>query len=583
MIPAEFINDVLSRVDIVDVVGQYVQLKQAGNNRQGLCPFHNEKTPSFTVSPTKQFYHCFGCGAHGTAIGFLMEHNGLTFVEAIHDLAARAGMKVPEDKPLSPQQIAEQTERKIQTQNINQALEEAGRFYREQLPKHPDAVGYLKRRGLTGEIAKRFGLGFAPEQPNLNSIFADYSQSFSLIDAGLVKQREDSQRRYDFFRDRVMFPIRNVKGQIIGFGGRIMDKGEPKYLNSPETPVFQKNQELYGLFEARSAISQQKFALVVEGYMDVVALAQSGIENAIATLGTATSNLHIQKLFRFTDRIVFSFDGDSAGRKAAWRAMTNALPYATDTRTIQFLFLPPEHDPDSFVREFGADRFNGEIQSAMTLSQFLLYGLRQAAPEGHAEARARQLHLAKPLLQSMPSNALRTQIIHSIAEQLNIQPIDVSDYAELTLSTRSTNKRPAKKDKRSQPTSLVDKALQLILAHPQIAQHAQLTIWQKQPQHQALSQLIIFLQAQTDLPTTALYYQMEQLDHWPLYQHILQRQLQEPDIAAEDAQTELQSLEKTLYRQHLDSKLETLAQQLAHDSNAKEEYSRLLQERKLHS
>ena len=210
MIPAEFINDLLARVDIVDVVGQYVQLKQAGNNRQGLCPFHNEKTPSFTVSPTKQFYHCFGCGAHGTALGFLMEHNGLTFVEAVHDLASRAGMKVPEDKPLSRQQIAEQTERKIRTQNISQALEEAAKFYREQLPKHPDAVGYLKRRGLTGEIAQRFGLGFAPDRPNLSSVFADYHQSSSLIDAGLVKQKEDNARRYDFFRDRVMFPIRNV-------------------------------------------------------------------------------------------------------------------------------------------------------------------------------------------------------------------------------------------------------------------------------------------------------------------------------------------------------------------------------------
>ena len=579
MIPAEFINDLLLRVDIVDVVGQYVQLKQAGNNRQGLCPFHNEKTPSFTVSPTKQFYHCFGCGAHGTAIGFLMEHNGLTFVEAVQDLASRAGMKVPEDKPLSRQQIAEQAEQKIRTQNISQALEEAAKFYREQLPKHPDAIGYLKRRGLTGEIAQRFGLGFAPDHPNLSSVFADYAQSGSLIDAGLVKQREDSNRRYDFFRDRVMFPIRNVKGQIIGFGGRIMDKGEPKYLNSPETPVFQKNQELYGLFEARSSISHHRFALVVEGYMDVVALAQSGIENAVATLGTATSALHIQKLFRFTDRIVFSFDGDSAGRKAAWRAMSNALPYATDTRTIQFLFLPPEHDPDSFVREFGAERFNAEVQSAMTLSQFLLYGLRQAAPEGHAEARARQLHLAKPLLQAMPHNALRTQIIQSIADQLGIQAIDVAEYAEIATQTSRSTKRAPEKNKRSQPLSSVDQALRWILAHPHIAQNAQLTIWQQQPQHQALTQLIQFLQTQPDTISAAIYHQLEQLDHWALYQHILQQQLQEPEITAENAQIELQSLEKSLYRQHLENRLQTLAQQLAHDPQAKDEYSRLLRER----
>ncbi|MCE1159887.1 MAG: DNA primase [Burkholderiales bacterium] len=578
MIPAEFINDVLARVDIVDVVGQYVQLKQAGMNRQGLCPFHNEKSPSFTVSPTKQFYHCFGCGAHGTALGFLMEHNGLTFIEALKDLAQRAGMKMPEDKPLSRQQIAEQTERKIRTQNISQALDEAAKFYKAQLPKHPEAVGYLKRRGLTGEIAQKFGLGYAPEHPNLSSVFTDYAESSSLIDAGLVKQREDSTRRYDFFRDRVMFPIRNIKGQIIGFGGRILDKGEPKYLNSPETPVFQKNQELYGLFEARASISHQKFALVVEGYMDVVALAQSDIHNAVATLGTATSALHIQKLFRFTDTIVFSFDGDSAGRKAAWRAMTNALPYTSDTRTIKFLFLPPEHDPDTFVREFGTDKFNAEISTAMTLSQFLLYGLKQAAPEANAEARARQLHLAKPLLQAMPNTALRTQIIQAIAEQLRIQPNDVIEYAEL-----STNQRPAKrgieKSKRSQPLTAVEQALRLILEHPNIAVHANLNLWTQQPQHPALTELIVFLQTQPKLPEAALHHHLEQLNHWTLYQYILQKQMQTPEITAEDALTTLQALEKHLHRQHLDNRLNVLAKQLTHDLSVKDEYSQLLRER----
>ena len=580
MIPAEFINDVLARVDIVDVVGQYVQLKQAGMNRQGLCPFHNEKSPSFTVSPTKQFYHCFGCGAHGTALGFLMEHNGLTFIEALKDLAQRAGMKMPEDKPLSRQQIAEQTERKIRTQNISQALDEAAKFYKAQLPKHPEAIGYLKRRGLTGEIAQKFGLGYAPEHPNLSSVFTDYAESSSLIDAGLVKQREDSTRRYDFFRDRVMFPIRNIKGQIIGFGGRILDRGEPKYLNSPETPVFQKNQELYGLFEARASISHQKFALVVEGYMDVVALAQSDIHNAVATLGTATSALHIQKLFRFTDTVVFSFDGDSAGRKAAWRAMTNALPYTSDTRTIKFLFLPPEHDPDTFVREFGTDKFNAEISTAMTLSQFLLYGLKQAAPEANAEARARQLHLAKPLLQAMPNTALRTQIIQAIAEQLRISPNDVIEYAELSTHQRPT-KRGIEKSKRTQPISAVEQALRLILEHPQIAKHANFNLWAQQPQHQTLTELMSFLHTQPDLPEAALHHHLEQLNHWPLYQHILQKQMQAPEITVEDALTTLQALEKHLYRQYLDNKLNILAKQLTHDQSVKDEYSQLLRERAL--
>ncbi len=578
MIPAEFINDVLARVDIVDVVGQYVQLKQAGMNRQGLCPFHNEKSPSFTVSPTKQFYHCFGCGAHGTALGFLMEHNGLTFIEAIKDLAQRAGMRVPEDKPMSRQQLVEQTERKIRTQNIAQALEEAAKFYKSQLPKNSEAVGYLKRRGLTGEIAQRFGLGYAPEHPNLSSVFTDYADSSSLIESGLVKQREDGGRRYDFFRDRVMFPIRNIKGQIIGFGGRILDKGEPKYLNSPESPLFEKNQELYGLFEARAAISHQKFALVVEGYMDVVALAQSEINNAVATLGTATSANHIQKLFRFTDTIVFSFDGDSAGRKAAWRAMTHALPYTSDTRTIKFLFLPPEHDPDSFVRELGAEKFNAEISTAMTLSQFMLYGLKQAAPEANAEARARQLHLAKPMLQAMPNHALRTQIIQSIAEQLRIQSADVIEYAELV-----TNQRPAKrgveKSKRSQPLSAVDQALRLILEHHEIAAHSNLELWASQPQHQALTELIGFLQQHPGIPEATLHHHLEQLDHWSLYQLILQKQMQSPASNREEAAIMLQALEKYLHRHYLDHRLSTLANQLAHDPSIKEEYSRLLRER----
>lgn len=577
MIPADFINDLLARIDIVDVVGQYVQLKQAGTNKLGVCPFHHEKSPSFTVSPIKQFYHCFGCGAHGTALGFLMEHNGMSFVEAVKDLASRAGMNVPEEKPRTRQQIAEQTEQKIRTQNITQSLVEAGNFYRQQLPLHAEAVGYLKRRGLTGEIAQRFGLGYAPAHNGLTNVFADYQDSVSLLEAGLVKQSEHSARRYDFFRERVMFPIRNVKGQIIGFGGRILDKGEPKYLNSPETPVFHKNEELYGLYEGRAAIAHEKFVLVVEGYMDVVALAQSGIENAVATLGTATSARHVQKLFRFTDRMVFSFDGDSAGRKAAWRAMTNALSHVSDTRTIQFLFLPPEHDPDSFVRELGADAFRAEVQTAMTLSQFLLYGLKQAAPEAHAEARARQLHLAKPLLQAMPNNALRTQIVQAIAEQLRIGADDVLEYAELTAANRR-RAAPAK-TRRTAPPTAVEQALQLLLAQPSLAEIAEIEVWQAQPHHEPLTQLLMWLNEHPDLPNAALMHHLAELNHGELYQHLLNQQLQEPETDNEAARSNWQALEKTLTRQYLDNRLAELAQKLAHDPTVKAEYSRLLQQR----
>ncbi|TDR32300.1 DNA primase [Hydromonas duriensis] len=579
MIPNEFINDLLNRVDIVDVVGQYVQLKRAGANHQGLCPFHNEKSPSFTVSAFKQFYHCFGCGAHGTAVGFLMEHNGLTFVEAINDLARQAGMTVPQDKPQSPQQIQAQIAQKVRTQNLGQVLTEAATFYKQQLREHPHAIAYLKRRGLSGDIAQRFGLGFAPFEPTLSSVFDDYNESSSLLDAGLCKQREGQNRRYDFFRERIMFPIRNTKGQIIGFGGRVLDKSEPKYLNSPETPLFQKGQELYGLFEARSAISQQQYALIVEGYMDVVALAQAGLANAVATLGTATSTAHVQKLFRFTDTIVFSFDGDSAGRKAAWRAMINALPLATDTRTIKFLFLPPEHDPDTFVREKGADAFAAEVQTAMTLSQFLLFGLNQAAPDGSAEARARQLHLAKPLLQSLPNGALRTHIIQALAAQLNSTPSDVSEYCELNAALRP-RKNAREKTKRIAPPTSVERALDLLVAHPQIASHANPHVWQHLPQHQALTHLIELLQAQLHLSPAALQLQLEQSDYADWYQYYLQKHLREPaPMSEEDATTAYIAIEKQLERDALDAALKQLAQKMTADTSVKAEYTRLLRER----
>ena len=344
-IPQSFLSELLARVDVVEVVGKYVQLKKGGANYMGLCPFHGEKSPSFSVSPTKQFYHCFGCGKNGNAIGFLMDHTGMSFIEAVKDLAQQIGMQVPEE-PQSPEERARAQAAKAKSDSLTDVLEKAGESWREHLKNSPRAIAYLKGRGLSGQIAKRFGLGYAAEGwRSLASVFPKYDDPL-LAESGLVIEGEDG-KRYDRFRDRIMFPIRNIKGECIGFGGRVIGEGTPKYLNSPETPVFHKGRELYGLYEAREALHSAGYVLVTEGYMDVVALAQLGFANAVATLGTACTPDHVQKLFRFTDSVVFSFDGDAAGRRAARKALDGALPYASDTRSIKFLFLPAEHDPDS--------------------------------------------------------------------------------------------------------------------------------------------------------------------------------------------------------------------------------------------
>ena len=437
MIPHSFLQDLLARVDIVDVVGRYVQLKKGGANFVGLCPFHNEKGPSFTVSPTKQFYHCFGCGANGTAIGFLMEHAGLTFPEAVEELAQSVGMAVPHEQQSRGGGAGGAGAAAMRAASgLSDVLQTAADYYRRQLRASRRAVDYLKGRGVTGEIALHFGLGYAPDGwQNLEAALGDY-RGAAPVDAGLVivSDKTDAQgqpRRYDRFRDRVMFPIRNVRGQVIGFGGRVLDGGEPKYLNSPETPLFSKGSELYGLFEARAAIREKGYVLVVEGYMDVVALAQLGFPNAVATLGTACTPMHIQKLMRQTDAVVFSFDGDAAGRRAARRALDACLPHAADNRTIRFLFLPPEHDPDSFIRAHGADGFAAAIERAIPLSQFLLQEIVAGRALDQPEGRAAALFDAKPLLQALPPNALRAQILHLLAERLDTPFAEVASLCAI--------------------------------------------------------------------------------------------------------------------------------------------------------
>lgn len=466
MIPQTFIQDLLNRVDIVDVVGRHVQLKKGGANYMGLCPFHNEKSPSFTVSPTKQFYHCFGCGAHGTAISFLMEYAGLGFVEAVKDLSQSVGMIVPEDdNKISPQKKAENQAKSLALTDV---MKRANDYYRFKLRSAPEAIAYLKGRGVTGEIAAKFGIGYAPDEwTALKEAFPKYDIP-ELVEAGLVIEKDEAgaaNKRYDRFRHRVMFPIRNTKGMVIGFGGRVMDGGEPKYLNSPETPLFQKGSELYGLFEARQAIREAGYVLVTEGYMDVVALSQWGFPQAVATLGTACTPIHVQKLLRQTDQVIFSFDGDGAGRKAAKRALEACLSHVSDSKTIKFLFLPAEHDPDSFIRAFGTEKFQEQVDNALPLSQFLLNVVSNGQDLKTAEGRAHTQFEAKPLLQAMPASSLRLQITRSLAQMTQSGSDEIEHLFALEKPVQRA-RAPRPKAKRAAPVGLGRQIARLLMAHP---------------------------------------------------------------------------------------------------------------------
>lgn len=410
MIPQDFIQQLLDRTDIVALVERYVPLKKAGANYQARCPFHNEKSPSFSVSPSKQFYHCFGCGAHGTAITFLMEHAGYSFIDAVKELAGQIGMQLPDDgKRVAP-------EEDNRREKLYERMEIAARHYRQALKAHEPAIAYLKQRGLTGETAAKFALGVANDdwQP-LATAFADYQDAL-LVEAGLVISNEG--KRYDRFRDRVMFPIRNERGQVIAFGGRIMQKGEPKYLNSPETPLFHKGRELYGLFEHRRAIQHEDRVLVVEGYMDVVMLDQHGVDNAVATLGTAITSDQAARLLRLANEVIFAFDGDNAGRKAAWRALENSLPQVRDGKLLSFLFLPDGEDPDSFVRAEGADAFKKLCNTAMPLSDFLFNELSAQTDLSSQEGKVRLATLANPYIAKLTQAPLLTRALRQRLDSL---------------------------------------------------------------------------------------------------------------------------------------------------------------------
>ena len=437
MIPESFIQELLNRIDVVDVIDKRVTLKKAGANYLACCPFHQEKTPSFTVSPSKQFYHCFGCGEHGSAISFLIEYEGLTFVDAITELANSIGLKVPND---APQRIEKSTE----YANLEEVIKIASIFYQKQLRKSSKAINYLKSRGLTGEIAKEFSIGYAPEGwQNLKIPFKKYEDEV-LVKAGLVVKNEKG-KYYDRFRDRIMFPIYSDKGNIIGFGGRVINSEDtPKYYNSPETPLFQKSYELYGLLASRKSIREKGYVLVVEGYMDVVGLSQGNIKNAVATLGTATSAFHIKKLMRYTQEIIFCFDADDAGRSAAWRAMNNAVASVTDNIQLKFLFLPDGHDPDSFVRENSSKDFELLANEASPLTEYIIKYLTKNNDLVTSEKKVKFLNELKPILKEITAIKLLLLFKKRIAElvNLNIEEIDQILEIKRTYKQKTSIKIP---------------------------------------------------------------------------------------------------------------------------------------------
>ena len=478
-IPPSFVHELINRVDIVDVIDRLVPLKKKGANYGACCPFHNEKTPSFTVSPTKQFYHCFGCSAHGNAINFLMEFSGMSFVEAVTDLAVQVGIQVPvQHKETQPNISKTDSQNSLvkedgaqryaeeRPENLYEVMKLATRYYQGQLKNSEEAVAYLKKRGLTGETAAHFAIGYAPNGwQSLKSVFSNYQSETGadvLVKAGLVIESSD-HNIYDRFRDRIIFPILSLKGMIVGFGGRILGSGEPKYLNSPETQLFAKGRELYNFFSARRAIREAERVIVVEGYMDVVALHQHGIEYSVAALGTAITPFHIQKLLRQTDNVVFCFDGDSAGKKAAQRAMENSLPYLIDGKNLSFLFLPEGEDPDSYVHQIGKEAFEGLLKNAIPLSVFLFKTLLVHVDLQTDEGRAKLVQDAKPLLKQVTAPALALMLLKRLSELSSVSQRELEEILQIK---RISSSRVRGKAPRPRPVTPFRWLIQILLYQP---------------------------------------------------------------------------------------------------------------------
>ncbi len=557
LIPQQFIDELLARADVVDVIGARLNLKKAGSNYQALCPFHTEKTPSFTVSPSKQFYHCFGCGAHGTALHFLMEYDRLEFPDAVETLAAMVGLEVPREA---------RHDQAPQSRGLYDVLNAAERTYRGWLRSHPDkdrAVTYLRNRGLSGEIAARFGIGFAPPGwDNLLKAIGRPENRSELLKAGMLAEKDG--RQYDRFRDRIMFPIRDRRGRVVAFGGRVLDQGEPKYLNSPETPVFHKGRELYGLYECLQADRHPADILVVEGYMDVVALAQHGFSNAVATLGTATTTQHVERLFQTTRNVVFCFDGDRAGRQAAWRALENALPAMRDERQARFLFLPDGEDPDSLVRT-DADRFRQLLEAAPPLSEFLFQELAGSEDLRTMDGRARLTERAAPLLGKVPPGVLRDLMLDELARiaRVDRRHVDAavagkSAPAQESAAGRSGNARP-----RPQRRTTVRVAVALLLQQPELAAQALPPGMIRElhlPGVNILAQLIEILREQPHLTTSGLLERFRGSDHegalWKLatWDHLVPEDGVEREFT--DAMAQLETLLARQRLQYLQQRLE---------------------------
>jgi DNA primase len=577
-IPRSFIDEVLNRTDIVEVIDTRVPLKKAGREFKACCPFHTEKTPSFTVSQVKQFYHCFGCGEHGTAITFLMDYEHMEFVEAVEELARRAGLEVPRETGAGHSQAPS-------TLPHYALLERVADYYQEQLRTHPQAgraVEYLKHRGLTGEVAARFNIGFAPPGwENLAAALdADDTVHKQLLELGLTIERDTGSSAYDRFRDRIQFPIRDRRGRTIGFGGRVLDDSTPKYLNSPESPVFHKGQELYGLFEARKAVRKLERLLVVEGYMDVVALAQFGINYAVATLGTATTHEHLERLFRTVPEVVFCFDGDRAGREAAWRALENTLPVLRDGREARFLFLPDGEDPDSLVRKIGDVALEQQIATATHLSDFFIERLAAQLDINSIDGRARLVTLAKPLLAKLPDSTFRQLMVEQLAGLAQTTPELIAGRLEIPPATDSPppSQKPAPA-RQSGQKSPVRQALELLLYQPSLAADI------SQPeflQHcdvagvPLLIEVLELLQQQPELSTGAL------LEHWrgreedrSLYQ--LARWA--PPLDNLELLADLQGHINEIQRQYIENRIDFLDTEQGHrqlSSAEKQEYGELL-------
>jgi len=465
LIPQDFIDDLIARADVVEVIGKRIQLKKAGREFKACCPFHDEKTPSFTVSPGKGFYHCFGCGAHGTAIGFLMEYEHMSFVEAIESLAAIMGVDVPRDESDRPARRYDE----LFSLTVN-----VEKHWQNCLRDNTSAVDYLKQRGIDGTTAKRFGIGYAPDSWSdvLDKFGKTPEAAERLLTTGLII-RKDNGKHYDRFRDRIMFPIRDTRGRTIGFGGRALGDSEPKYLNSPETPLFHKGRELYGLYEARQALRQIDRLVVVEGYMDVVALARHGIDFAIATLGTATTTDHLNMLFRLTENVNFSFDGDRAGKAAAWRALENALPQVREGRQIRFVFLPEGHDPDSFVNDRGADAFIEALDNGVALSDFLIGELASQVDMTTVDGKARLAELAKPLIHKIPQGVYRELLVDSLADKVGLPAVRLEKMlgrapdagSRVASQLKESSRRHKGKIVAGRP-SVVRRAITLLLNNP---------------------------------------------------------------------------------------------------------------------